>query len=168
MPFLTVHPNIFRVNNNYPLSSEITQFSCLELRTKNALLELMIRDSKNDPRNDSIQKYLSEECQKSFKNYYSVPDSDPIKLHKITYPEDSNSEAIGEIICIDSHGLVGLAMIRLSELNSVNNNQEHIKFKACLSDDTGKSLSGSDFSIYPFKPDWWLDEDPVTGKKVIE
>lgn len=82
---------------------------------------------------------------------------------------NSLGKVVGDIICTDDIGVIGLALIRLDELRS--SSQLHSVLLSGEESDTSEIETDADLTgvqIYPFRPDWWPDLDPVTGKKVIE
>ena len=91
------------------------------------------------------------------------------------------SASVGEIVCMDSEAIVGLAVMRLSDLTEYRAHgedpctvtsprssqpQHFVIRRENAENEDEKSERSDDHSqiIYPFKPQWWPNLDLVTGQ----
>lgn len=81
---------------------------------------------------------------------------------------------VGKVISLDASCSVGIAMIRLESISQPTNDSDSdidtmtaVNTSYCIQ---GKSSSNESITvpIQIFKPVWWTDNDPVTGKKILE
>lgn len=80
---------------------------------------------------------------------------------------NAEDKQVGEVISADDNGVVGLAIIRLEDLKSSS------QLRAAIVPDeesipvTGKSNIVAGVNIFPFRPDWFPDIDPITGQDIF-
>jgi folate-binding protein YgfZ len=78
---------------------------------------------------------------------------------------NAENKHIGEVIGADYNGVIGLAIIRLEDLKCAS------QLRVIMSSDNTNNISDAESSgvpIYPFRPDWWPDKDPLTGLDIFD
>jgi folate-binding protein YgfZ len=85
---------------------------------------------------------------------------------KVVNAEDKQ---VGEVISTDDNGVIGLAIIRLEDLKSSSQLRVAIVPDDELVAVEGKSKVAADggVNIFPFRPDWFPDIDPITGQDIF-
>eukprot|EP01041_Mallomonas_annulata_P012518 gene12518-26374_t len=77
--------------------------------------------------------------------------------------DGESSRRVGEIIHTNRESGLGLMLIRLEVIVPLANYDAEKDNNPLLAE----GLNDSKIPIYPFKPNWWPELDPVTGKLVI-
>ena len=77
---------------------------------------------------------------------------------------NASGAIVGDVICVDEMGIIGLAMLRLDDLIST------AQMKACLQESTDGATSDAipdkfGVEIFPFQPEWWPSIDYATGSE---
>lgn len=72
--------------------------------------------------------------------------------------EGKETMAVGELVSVSPSGSLGLCLLRLEYLK-----HKPFEKKLVCKDDKGFQLS-----VYPYRPVWWPDVDPINQQKVIQ
>ena len=89
--------------------------------------------------------------------------SSPKSMQKVEGEEGVKEKKIGDVICVDEAGIVGLALIRFEELLTPDS------LSVVLSEEggSGESPGGGRVDVYTFMPSWWPELDPITDKPLL-
>jgi len=79
--------------------------------------------------------------------------------HKICISD--SGEEIGHVLCSGEYSPLGLAVVKLRSLIPQSDTSEVPEIV------TRSDMDNSSHKIRLFRPSWWVDDDPVTGKPVI-
>jgi hypothetical protein len=80
---------------------------------------------------------------------------------------------VGDVISADANGVIGLAIIRLDDLIEPSQLRASVvpeveTLAPATSTENFASEERSGIEIFPFRPDWWPEVDPLTGADIFQ
>ena len=141
IPFTTIRPDDVGSKENF------NNFECLQ-RNQRQIMDALVAEYDKVLHVDKLGTYSQMLAEKKCK----------MSIIKENIVNRTERKKVGDVLCVDDTGTLGLALVRIEELLSAS--------ILSILVETGEDQEEG-ITVYTFMPEWWPVHDPVTGKNIL-